>query len=79
MERVSRSIPLWSGNPGLTRVTSPNSGSTNRSSGPRYGGPVRESEFGPKVRRSGLGTGVVDLRPERARFGRYDSSGRSLL
>ena len=64
---------------GPTGVVSPNSGSINRSSGLRYGGPIRESEFGPKVWRSGLGTGVVGLRPGGAQFGRYDSSGRSLL
>ena len=60
---MSRSIPLWSGDPGPTGVVSLNSGSINRSSGLRYGGPIRESEFGPKVWKSGLGTGVVGLRP----------------
>ena len=74
-----RSILLWSGDPGGTGVASPNSGSINRSSGLRYGGLIRESEFGPLIWRSGLETGVVGLRPGRARFGRYDSSGRSLL
>ena len=76
---LSRSILLWSGDPGPTRVVSLNSGSINRSSSLRYGGPIRESEFGPKVWRSSLGTGVVGLRPGGARFGRYDSSSRSLL
>ena len=76
---MSHSILLWSGDLGPTGVVSPNSGSINRSSDLRYGGPIRESEFGPKVWRSGLGTGVVGLRPGGAQFGRYDSSGRSLL
>ena len=61
--QVLRSIPLWSGDPGATGVISPNSGSINRSSGLRYGGPIWESEFRPKVWRSGLGTGVAGLRP----------------
>ena len=76
---LSRSILLWSVDPGPTGVVSPNSSSINRSSDLRYGGPIRESEFGPKVWGSGLGTGVVGLRPGGARFGCYDSSGRSLL
>jgi hypothetical protein len=76
---LSRSIPLWSGDSGATGVVSPNSGSINQSSGLTYRGPIRESEFGPKVWRSGLGTGVVGLRPGGARFRRYDSSGQSLL
>ena len=51
----------------------------NGSSGLRYGGPIRESEFGPLIWRSGFGTRVVGLRPGGAWFGRYDSSSRSLL
>jgi hypothetical protein len=60
---LSRSILLWSGDPGVTEVVSPNSGSINQRSGLGYGGPIQESEFGPKVWRSGSGTGVVGLRP----------------
>ena len=60
---MSRSILLWSGDPEATGDVSPNSGSINQSSGLRYRGPIQKSEFGPKVWRSGLGTGVVGLRP----------------
>jgi hypothetical protein len=56
--KVSHSILPWSGDWRPTGAATPNSGSINRSSGLRYGGLVLESEFGPKVWRSGLGTGI---------------------